>query len=241
MATVRPLRAVPLGVWALLGAALAAQLTLHALRPPPLAATAELPPPPATHALRAMALGEPVAMARLTLLWLQAHDYQPGVSIPFRRLDYARLTAWLGRILELDPRGQGPLLAAARIYGEVADPGRQRIMLDFVYRRFLEAPDRRWRWLAHAAILAKHRLDDLELALRYARAITAHTSADAVPGWARHMTVILLEERGELEAARILLGGLLASGEITDPQELYFLERKLDELEQAADEISTHR
>jgi hypothetical protein len=241
MAAVRPLRAVPAGVWVLLAAALAAQLAWHQLRPGPTARAEALPAPPPVEGLRALSLGEPVAAARLGLLWLQAHDYQPGVSVPFRELDYARVAAWLGRILDLDPRGQGPMLAAARIYGEVSDPERQRRMLDFVHQRFLEAPNRRWRWLAHSAILAKHRLDDLDLALRYARSITEHTEPDRVPGWARHMTVVLLEDRGELEAARILLGGLLESGEITDPQELYFLERKLRELESEADEISTDR
>ena len=35
----------------------------------------------------------------------------------------------------------------------------------------------------------------------------------------------------ELEAARIMLGGLLASGKITDPTELGFLKRRLEELE----------
>ena len=43
-------------------------------------------PPPIT-VLRAAALGEPVAMAQLTALYLQAFDNQPGISIPFKDLD----------------------------------------------------------------------------------------------------------------------------------------------------------
>jgi hypothetical protein len=35
----------------------------------------------------------------------------------------------------------------------------------------------------------------------------------------------------ELEAAKIMLGGLLASGRITDPAEAKFLKGRLDELE----------
>jgi hypothetical protein len=35
----------------------------------------------------------------------------------------------------------------------------------------------------------------------------------------------------ELEAARIMLGGLLASGQITDPAEARLLEQRLEELQ----------
>jgi hypothetical protein len=165
------------------------------------------------------------------MLWLQAFDNQPGISIPFRELDYARVEAWLARILDLDPRGQYPLLAASRLYGEVPVPEKQRPMLDFVHDRFLEDPDRRWPWLAHAAIVAKHRLGDLPLALRYARAVTDHATGPGVPAWARDMTILVLEDMGELEAARLLIGGLLDSGRVTDPHEARFLDRKLRELE----------
>ena len=44
------------------------------------------------------------------------------------------------------------------------------------------------------------------------------------------MEVFILEDMGELEAARIMLGGLLESGQITDPGELRFLRHRLEEL-----------
>jgi len=227
----RRLSAVPRPVLALLAAGLALQLTWHGMQPPPQAEARALPPPPSTQALRVLALGEPVVLGKLLMLWLQAFDNQPGISIPFQRLDYDRVQAWLARILELDPRGQYPLLAASRLYATVPVEEKQRKMLDFVYRRFLEDPNRRWRWLAHAAIVAKHRLEDLELALKYARAITEKATGPNVPFWARDLSILILEDMGELEAARVLIGGLLDSGLIEDPHELRFLERKLEELE----------
>ena len=175
------------------------------------------------------------------MLWLQAFDNQPGISIPFRQLDYARLESWLERILNLDPKGQYPLLAASRLYAEVPDEDKQRHMLEFVYREFLVDPDTRWRWLAHATIIAKHRLNDPALALKYARAITEKATGDHVPYWARDMTILLLEEMEELETARILIGGLISSGRITDPSELRFLHRKLKALQERDDEMSTPR
>ncbi len=79
-----------------------------------------------------------------------------------------------------------------------------------MYREFLRDPDRRWPWLAHAALLAKHRLKDLPLARRYAQALERHTRARDLPLWARQMEIFILEDMNELEAARIMLGGLLA-------------------------------
>jgi hypothetical protein len=105
-------------------------------------------------------------------------------------------------------------------------------MLEFVHEQFLLDPNRRWPWLAHAALLAKHRLHDLPLARRYAAAIDRHTTSPDVPLWARQMEIFILEDMNELEAARIMLGGLLASGKITDPAEIAFLKQRLEALGQ---------
>ena len=229
--SVRQLRYVPRELLVLLAVSVMVQVFWHSIRPGPLADVSELPVPPALGTLRLSTMGEPLVFAKSTMLWLQAHDNQPGVSIPFAELDYGRVIAWLGRILELDPRGQYPLLAAARLYGVIPVPEKQRLMLDFVYRAFLDDPDRRWPWLAHAAIVAKHRLKDLDLALKYARAITEHARGPDVPAWARDMTIVILEDLGELASARILIGGLLESGRVSDPHEIRFLDQKLKELE----------
>ena len=145
----RPLSHVSAPVLALLAAGLALQIGLHAVTPEPEAKAQDLTQPPATSLLRLASLGDPIALAKILMLQLQAFDYQSGSKIPYKELDYARVEAWLSRILELDPGGQYPLLAASRLYAEVPDEARQRGMLDFVYRAYLRDPNRRWPWLAH--------------------------------------------------------------------------------------------
>src|SRR5262245_23264126 len=157
------------------------------------------------------------------MLYLQGFD--------IRGLDYRRLTGWLRAALALDPRSAYPLFAAARVFAETPDPAASRIVLEFVYQEFARDPDRRWPWLAHAALLAKHRLKDLPLARRYAAAIDRMTTSRDVPLWAKQMEIFILEDMNELEAARIMLGGLLERGEIRDPNELRFLRQRLEELE----------
>lgn len=228
----RPLSHVSAPVLALLAAGLALQLGLHATLPAPQAKAPDLLPAPSATLLRLASLGEPIALAKILMLQLQAFDYQSGSKVPYKDLDYARLEDWLARILELDPAGQYPLLAAARVYAEVPRVAKQRSMMDFVYRQYLLDPNRRWPWLAHAAFLAKHRLKDLPLALKYAAALQQYTTSKDVPVWVRTMEAFMREDMNELETARIMIGGLLASGKITDRGEAKFLEGRLQEIEE---------
>ncbi|MEO8717924.1 MAG: hypothetical protein ABI423_06850 [Burkholderiales bacterium] len=227
----RPLSAVPGWLWAALGASLAAQIAVQAVRPAPSAAASDLPPAPTTAALRAASLGEPAAGARLAMLYVQAFDLGAGNALPYRRLDYGRLRAWLRAILDTDPLSAYPLFVASRIYADVDDDARCRTMLDFIHRAFLEDPNRRWQWLAQAALLAKHRLKDLPLARRYAADLERLTTDPGIPLWARQMQIFILEDMNELEAAKIMLGGLLASGMLQDAGERRFLKDHLEALE----------
>jgi len=173
------------------------------------------------------------------MLYLQAFDYQSGSRVPYQALDYDVVQAWLLRILQLDPQGQYPLLAASRLYAEIPDAAKARKMLDFVYEQFALDPDRRWPWLAHAAAVAKHRLHDLPLALRYAAAIPAHATGPGVPLWAKEMPAFIAEDMNELDTARLMIGGFLASGTVKDPAEIRFLDQQLKEIE-ARQKARTH-
>jgi hypothetical protein len=234
----RAISTVPGVVLALLAAAFASQLAFKSLEPRPAATGVDLPQAPQTTTLRLASLGEPIAAAYLLSLYLQAFDTQPGISIPLKALDYNRVEQWLSRILELDPPGQYPLLMASQVYSQVPDDHRQRQMLEWVHHQFLLDPNRRWRWLAHAAIMAKHRLHDNGTALRYARAINRSATSADIPHWAQQMHIFVLEDMGEHETVKILLGGLLASGAVTDPHEALFLSQRLNAL-QAAEKSST--
>ena len=230
----RNLGSVPRWVIGLLVAGLVTQVGWKARSQPGAPTAEDLPPPPQPQILRIAALGEPAALARIAMLYLQAFDFHGTNTLPYTKLDYGRLIGWLRSIQQLDPLSEYPLFAAARVYADVPDPKRQRMMLEFVYAEFLQDPNRRWQWAAHAALVAKHRLKDLPLALKYARAVDRNTTSRDVPLWARQMEIFILEDMNELDAARVMLGGLLAKGQITDPGEKRFLENRLKEMAERA-------
>lgn len=227
----RSLNDVPKAVLAILAGALALQISLKIDQPVVPPAASDLRPPPSQSILHLASLGDPIPLAKVLMLYLQSFDYQASNRIPYRALNYDTVQQWLLRILWLDPRGQYPLLAASRLYAEVPDEAKVRQMIEFVYEQFAGDPDRRWPWLAHAAAIAKHRLNDLPLAKRYAAAIHKHATGPNVPLWAKQMEIFILEDMNELETARIMIGGLISSGTIRDPAEIRFLDQRLREIE----------
>lgn len=228
----RPIRNLPIWLLPCLLIALVLQIFWHHQLPDPVAEANKLPNPPSEQALKAFSFGDPVALSKLMMIWLQAHDNPPGISIPFKDLDYTVLSEWLQRILSLDPKGHYPLLSAIRVFGEVPVPEKQRQMMALVEEEFYKDPNNRWPWMTHAVYLARHRLKDQELALKYAGALAEKATADHIPYWAKQMHIFLLEDMGEVESAKVLLGGLLESGQISDPNEEVFLMRRLQELQE---------
>lgn len=196
----------------------------------------QLSAPPSLKSLQLASFGEPIALSKLLMLYLQAFDNQAGQQIPFSQLDYQQVQAWLSRIIHLDPSSQYPLFLASRLYGEVGNPEKQRVMLEFVYQEFLKDPNQRWTFMAHAATLAKHRLKDMTLAKKYAHALRLYATGDNVPSWAKQMEIFILEDMNELQSAQIILGGLLQSGKINDANERQFLEQRLIVLENKINE-----
>jgi hypothetical protein len=177
-------------------------------------------------------LDDSISAAKWVMLWLQAFDNQPGLSIPLKELDYDRVSQWLDLILALDNKIQYPLLAAIRFYAEVSDENKQRKMIRYVSEKFMEKPNERWQFMAHAVYIAKHRIKDQQLALQCARLLRQYAAGENVPYWARQMEIFVLEDMGELESAKVLIGGLLDSGELKDKGQRAFLLQRLNEIEE---------
>ena len=227
----RRISSVPLSVSVLFAICLLMQAGWHIWQDEPQQQLLTLSPPPDEGLIDIFVLGDPIAGSRLIMLWLQNFDNQSGQFLSYNELDYGILIAWLKTVMTLDKNSKYPLFAASYLYAHVADPDRQRQMLEFIYKSYLEQPQQRWRWLAHAAVIAKHRLSDLPLAFKYAEEISKNMTND-MPAWARQMHIFILEDMGELERARLLIGGLLATNELQDDNEIQFLTQRLQRLEQ---------
>jgi len=193
-------------------------------------AVENLPEPPSATTQIIMQASDTAFVYRLLLLWLQQFDVQAGQYVSYRNLDYDHLADWLKSLQMMAPESQYPMLMATRIYTKVADQQRIRQMLDFVHQQFLLDPEKNWRWLAESTVIARHKLKDLPLALSYAQ-LLADEPSEIIPFWARDMKLTILEDMGEFEQVKLLVGGLLANKAISDPNELKFLNSLLKRLQ----------
>lgn len=179
-----------------------------------------------------LSFGEDRAISKALLVQLQSFDSQDGKKIKYSNINYDNIIKWLDVYSELDPKSEYHLLLASQIYSMAPERKKKLQMLNYVYRKFHDNPNQYWKWLSQSALIAKHRLNDTELALKFAKAIRVHATGENVPPWARQMEVFLLENLGEYRSAEIVLGGLIESGVIKDEKEKIFLLQKLSELKQ---------
>ena len=220
-----------LGVGVLLCGLVAAQALLSSRLPRDWAEQTSPGAAPSAAQVALASLGETRAAAYAMTLFVQSFDAQGGSSLRLRVLDAGAIGSWLDTALDLHPDSGYPLLLAARVYAEAMQPADARGMLERMHRRYLEAPATRWAWEAHAVYVARHVLKELSLAQRYARALREQAPGAAVPAWARQAEIFLLEDLDEPHAARMLLGGLIDSGQVSDPAELAFLVGRLGALD----------
>jgi hypothetical protein len=213
--------------WLLLACCLLANVLFQRQNPPARLDIVDLRQPPPATLVRAAALGENAFAGYLVMMFLQNVDVPLGRATPLADLERNTVIRWLDLGQDLDPDTGYPLLLAARHYAETGSPAQRRMMLDWVYRRFEERPNQRWPWLAHAVFVARHVLNDNTLAEFYAAALRTQVTDPTVPSWVRQMDLLLRADLGETADARVILGGLIAAGQIRSSAELKFLESRL--------------
>lgn len=225
-----PWQVVPAPLLVLMAVVLALQLLDGSMgRPEPTAQARPLPPAPRHAAvLTLLAAGDAALAQRVGLIWLQSFDTQPGVQLALRQLDSDRLAAWLDRLHALDTQSDYAVSLAALLYLHWGDARRRELLVPWVEARFLEAPDRRWRFLAYPAVLLRRIEGGAPHALRWARLVREH--AHHAPSWARQLEAFIAEGLGDREAAAALIALFLRDGIYKDEAERKFLEQRLQEL-----------
>jgi hypothetical protein len=189
-----------------------------------------VPPPPPLPIAPAMALGDSQLFYRAAAFALQNMGDEGGRVTPLVDYDYARLGAWLDLLDRLDPEARYAPTLAAYYFGQTPDRDDLRRIVAYLGRVGARDPARNWRWLTHAAYLARHRLHDLPLALAVAHPLVGLPEGE-VPLWVRQMPAFMLAEVGEREAARDLMATILATDANLSPDEAALIERFIDRQE----------
>jgi hypothetical protein len=222
-------RAAP---WLVFAALLALQVAMSRRLPDDWTLQASAGTAPPVTAVRLATLDEAALAGYLTALTIQGFDAQAGSLLPLRNADFTAIRAWLELSFALNPHSGYPLLLAAFDYSETAHAQDELLhpmlpaapgMLAFVERSYVSDPAVHWRWMAHAAWVARFVLHDDARALRDAHLLRDAPESAGIPRWARELDSFVLHRKDARDARRALLGGLAAGGGRVDARELDLL------------------
>ncbi|MEM7565367.1 MAG: hypothetical protein AAF353_20380 [Pseudomonadota bacterium] len=191
-----------------------------------------LPSPLNASVYQGISMGSHGLIGHLEAIRLQLHDNQLGRHFSYNRMDYAVLVDWLETISDISPDNEYPLILASRIYSSTPEPEQLLRLIGFIESRFDQNPQLYWRRMTEAALIAKHQLNDLELALKLAEQVAIQPESIEMPHWARDFRFLLLAELNQLESAIAIIQALLETNSIQDPDELRFLNEKLSKYQQ---------
>ena len=171
-----------------------------------------VPPAPGKVSLVGSALGDQQLAYRMVGVMLQNLGDTGGRSTPLRNYDYAELSKWLHLTNELDTRSNFVPYLAAMYFGSVDVPENLPPLLEYLHLMGQNPGGEHWRWLAHATYLARFQLNDLDLALKYARTLAA-IPRDDMPAWTKQMPAFILNAKGNKEEALAVMVQIIKSGE----------------------------
>lgn len=184
---------------------------------------AGVPPVPSEAGAVMATLGDRQFSYRSHALVLQHLGDGGGQVTPLKEYDYGRLGQWFALLYSLDPASDHlPHIAALYFGGLKEAPRETKVVVDFLERAGSVPVGEKWRWLAHASYLARHRMDDLDRALDLAYKLSRMQLVDGgeMPAWARQMPAFVLKEQGDKEAAKQLMESMLLSEKNLVPQEV---------------------
>lgn len=192
---------------------------------------AGVPPVPTARSASLMTLGDAQLAYRSGALTLQALGDSGGRVVPLKDYDYHRLSEWFRVLNVLDPASDHVPMIAAYYFGASKVPSDIALIVDYLATIGDSPAGQKWRWLGHAAYLARHRMDNLDLALDLAYRLARIEPLDGqpLPIWARQMPVFVLGAKGDRAAAREMIEQMLATSENLHPNEVNFMKGYLAE------------
>ncbi|MFH1157892.1 MAG: hypothetical protein V1721_03280 [Pseudomonadota bacterium] len=188
-----------------------------------------VPPVPSRSGAVMMTLGDPEFSYRFLALVLQNLGNTGRDVVPLRSYDYEKLGRWFFLLHGLDPASDHVPMIAAYYFGGTRVPGDVAVVVDYLGVVGQLPVGEKWRWLAQAAYLARHRMHDLPLALKLAYRLSRMPGSDGFPQWARQMPAFILKEQGDREAARQMMEDMLVTEKTVHPEEINFMKAYLIE------------
>ncbi len=191
-----------------------------------------VPDVPGRAAMHALAFGDDQFYFRVLAFNLQNSGDTYGRFTSLRYYDFTKLYLWFTLLDELDSRSHMIPSIATYYFSQTQNTPDVRYVVDYLYERSMRDIPRNWWWLLQSIYLAQHKLQDMDLALKVAKALVS----DGVPVFAQQMAAVVHEKRGEMEDALRIMETIRDNVKEIPESDLnfmnYFVEERLNKLEE---------
>ncbi|PZP54294.1 MAG: hypothetical protein DI586_10135 [Micavibrio aeruginosavorus] len=127
-----------------------------------------------------------------------------GQTQSLKNYNYNNLGEWFSLMEHLDSGSHFMPYMAAYYFGATPDASQLKPVIAYLEETGMKPGPQNWRWLAQAAYLARHRLKDMDEALRIARRLGS-IYKPPMPTWTRNMEPMLRADLGDKQAAYLLM------------------------------------
>jgi hypothetical protein len=192
-----------------------------------------VPEVPSRDTLKALTFGDDQFYFRVMGFTLQNAGDTFGRFTSLRYYDFDKLYQWFTLMDLLDAKSNMMPSMATYYFSQTQNTPDIRYIADYLYEHGSRDVEHKWWWLMQAVYLALHKLDDKDLALKAAKPL----QDGHVPVWARQMTAVVYEKRGEMDDALQIMESIRANVDNIPEADLnymtYFVKERLGKLEKS--------
>jgi hypothetical protein len=201
-----------------------------------------VPEPPTPAAVKALSWGDEEFYFRMSALTIQNAGDTFGRTTALTDYNYEKLYAWWKILDSLNPTSDFVPPLASYYYGSSKD-GVNDIPYVVKYLREHASADplNKWWWYSQAVYHAKHKMNDLDLALEIAEEMAERVPEEAgAPLWIRQMPAFIYEAKGEYNASCNIILNIIKNQKDVKEGEMnfmaHFLLSRVKEMAEADDE-----
>ncbi|MCB1651709.1 MAG: hypothetical protein KDI46_06630 [Alphaproteobacteria bacterium] len=179
-----------------------------------------IPPAPSVLGASLSGLGDRGLAYRVLGLGVQNFGDTGGRVISFKDFNYEELGRWMMLENSFDPHSDFMPMLAAYVYGGTSETSKLGPLVDYLEVAGDAEGENKWRWLAQAVFLARHKMKDYERAYGLAQKL-AGMYKPGMPSWVLQMPAFVQNNRGAKEDALALMLSILDSeGDKLNPNEV---------------------
>ena len=192
-----------------------------------------VPDVPGREAMRALTFGDDEFYFRSMAFTLQNAGDTYGRFTALRYYDFNKLYHWFMLLDELDSKSNMVPAMASYYFSQTQNTADVRYVVDYLYAHAMHDVPHKWWWLLQSIYLSMHKLGDMDLAIKVAKPL----QNESVPVWAREMTAVVYEKRGEMDDALRIMETIKANVKDIPDSDLkymtYFVEERLKKMDKS--------